>query len=618
MTRGGSAERDTLASNGGPCWLPYTSRRGIMYIDRVTLMRRAATAGLALAAIGSACRGSAPVTPLAPATAELVIDDELLRSLGPEPWLDSPGTSEQYFPIFLGASVRDLVLGRPPAPRPRLPVALRDLGLDQARRIAETLPGRRVELEVWPTQDWSGQPSWVFARWRSGAGAAWTWLTETGNWPARSQGTDAKPMLPERIDPSNSPGREDLFRDFLASSDLYDQPRFGNCVYVRRSSGAIALAWPDPRERDARAAELIRPGAFDAYCVNPPARFNDRPVAFVVTITGGAIAWPAEIDWVPAPRERPAPAQVALQVSGWPGDFVARYQEDLRIADGELEARYPLSGRTGRFRHKGSFQPDHDLERMVDYLEERYRVLSIETVRQRFTWRGIPQSNLIAIIRGTEGGPPVVMADHIDTACEEDTFARTRQRVTTHGADDNATATAALLGAAAVLRDAHPRHDIWLVHLTGEEFPSDDLGARHFLSEMMRARQDLRAAVITDFIGWHHPGKPAFQVSPTSIPGSERMAALALDAARQLAPELSAIYAARNQLRNSVFQTDLLEFELYGIPGVLFNEDMDYSDRSTGNPHDHQSTDVASTLDLPFAAAVAKVAIETTLRLAND
>jgi hypothetical protein len=590
-----------------------------MCLDSLTLVRRIATAGLALvAAIGLACRSSAP---LATATAELVTatDDALLRGLGPEPWLDPPGTSEQYAPIFLGASVRDLVLGRPPAPRPRLPVALRELGVDQARRIAETLPGHRVELEVWPTQDWSGQPSWVFARWRSSAGAPWIWLTETRNGgPARNQATGARPLLPERIDPSQRPGRDDLFRDFLASSDLYEQPRFGNCVYVRRSSGAIALAWPDPRERDARAAELTRPGGFDAYCVNQPARFNDRPVAFLVAVAGGAIAWPAEIDWVPAPSEHPAPAPVALQVPGWPDDFAVRYQEDLQIADGELEARYPLSGRTGWFRHKGAFQPDHDLERMVDYLEERYRVLSIQTVRQRFTWRGIAQSNLIAILPGTEGGPPVVMADHIDTACEEDTFARTRQRVTSHGADDNATATAALLGAAAVLRDAHPRHDIWLVHLTGEEFPADDLGARHFLSEAMRARQDIRAVVITDFIGWHHPGKPAFQINPTSIAGSERMAALALDAARQLAPELAVIYAARNQLRNSVFQTDLQEFEFYGIPGILFNEDMDYSDPSSGNPHNHQSTDVASTLDPPFAAAVARVAIETTLRLAND
>lgn len=587
--------------------------------SRLSLVRRAGPVCLTLAVATWVACSSAPITRRVPATAGLVLEDDLLHGLRPEPWLDPPGTSEQYFPIFIGASVRDLVLGRPPAPRPRLPLALRKQGLVQAHRIAETLPERDVELEIWPTQDWNGQPNWVFARWRRRGDATWTWLTQARNWRLSwSQVMGVKPLLPELVDPSKPPGREDLFSDFLESSDLYHQPRFGNCVYVRRSSGAITLAWPDPRDREARAAELTRPGAFDAYCVNQPARFNDRPAAFVVAVDAGAITWPVELDWVPAPSERPPSVQVALQVPRWPSELALRYQEDLQIADGELEARYPWSGGTARFRNKGAFQPDHDLERMIDYLEERYRVLSIETVRQRFTWRGLPQGNLIAIIKGTERGPPVVMADHIDAACEEDTFDKTRRRVTTHGADDNATATATLLAAATVLRDAHPRHDIWLVHLTGEEFPSDDLGARHFLSEMMRTRQDIRAVVITDFIGWHHPGKPSFQISPTSVPGSERMAALALDAARQLAPELSAVYAARHRSRNSVFQTDLQVFELDGIPGILFNEDMDYADPESGNPNNHQSTDILANIDLPFAVAVAKVAIATTLQLAND
>ena len=582
------------------------------------LVRWAGPASLSLAAVAWVACSAAPATRRVPAVAALVFDDDLLHDLHPKPWLDSPSTSEQYFPIFVGASVRDLVLGRPTAPRPRLPLALRALGLAQARRIAETLPERDLELEVWPTQDWNGQPNWVFARWRRRGAATWTWLAQTRNWrPSWSQATGEKPVLPERVDPSQTPGREDLFSDFLASSDLYHQPRFGNCVYVRTSNGSITLAWPDPRDRESRAGELTRPGAFDAYCLNQPARFNDRPVALVAAVDAGTLTWPSEIDWVPAPSERPPAAETALQVSRWPPELAVRYEEDLRIADGEIEARAPMSGGTARFRNKGAFQPDHDLERMVDYLEERYRALSIETVRQRFTWRGIPQSNLIAIIQGTERGPPVVMADHIDAACEEDTFDQTRRRVTTHGADDNATATAALLAAATVLRDAHPRHDIWLVHLTGEEFPSDDLGARHFLSELMRARQDLRAVVIADFVGWHHPGTPRFQVSPTSVPGSERMAALALDAARKLAPELSAIYVARNRSRNSVFQTDLQEFEFYGIPGILFNEDMDYADPTSENPQNHQSTDVVAHVDLPFAVTVAKVAIETTLRLAN-
>lgn len=591
-----------------------------MWIHRLTLVRRTGPAALILAlAAWIGCGSATPAARPAPAAAGLVFDGELLRGLRAAPWRDSPGVSEQYFPIFVGASARDLALGRPPAARPRLPVALRELGLAQLRRIAETLPERRVELLAWPTQDWNGQPNWVFARWRRSGDAAWTWLSQTANWrPSWSQARGEQPLLPERIDPSRSPGREALFSDFLASNDLYFLPRFGNCVYVRRSSGAIALAWPDPRDREARTAELTRPGAFDAYCFNQPARFNERPVAFLVTVDAGAIAWPAEIDWIPAPAERPPPAQVALQVPAWPGDFAARYLTDVKIADGEAEARYPLSGRTARFRNKGSFQPDHDLERMVDYLEERYRVLSIETVRQRFTWRGIPQSNLIAIVKGTEPGPPVVMADHIDAAVAEDTFAKTGRRVTTHGADDNATATAALLGAAAVLRDARPKRDIWLVHLTGEEYPADCLGARHFLSELLRAGRDLHAVVIADFIGWHHPGKPVFQLSPTSVPGSERLAALALDAARSLTPELSARYAARDRSRSSVFQTDLLEFELHGIPGILFNEDMDYADPATHNPNYHQSTDVVANLDVPFAAAVAKVVIETTLRIAND
>src|SRR5262249_25054073 len=162
---------------------------------------------------------------------------------------------------------------------------------------------------------------------------------------------------------------------FLDSSDLDHQPRFAGCVYARRPGGAVALAWPDVRELAARLPELTRPGAFDAYCVSPPARFNERPVAFVAGFAAGALAWPAEIGWDPAPRDQPPEVHRALQIPSWPDDLAARYEEDLRIADGEQEARFPQSGATARFRNKGAFQPDHDLERMVDYLEERYHAL---------------------------------------------------------------------------------------------------------------------------------------------------------------------------------------------------------------------------------------------------
>jgi hypothetical protein len=545
--------------------------------------------------------------------------DGLLGRLAPAPWLDTPDTSQQYFPIFIGASPRELVLGRPPARRPRLQAALRPLGQTQAPRILQTLGAPSAELEAWPSEDWNGQPNWVYARWRESPGRPWRWLSASANWRAEwTQRRGEKPLLPEERDPGSPADKLELFGDFLDYSQVNQMPLFGNCVYTERAGGAVALAWPHPREKDARAAELSKPGRYAAHCLNPPARFNAEPVAFALRVGPGGVEWPAEIEWLPAPAPRPAPVDVPLRVRAWPKEHARRFEEDLRVVDGEEFAIYPLSARRARFLRKGSFQRDNDLEKLADYLEERYRVLGIGTRRQRFDWRGIPQSNLIAVIPGREEGPPVILADHIDAACAHDVFERTRERVTVAGADDNATATATLLRAAAVLKGLRLRRPVWLVHLTGEEMPSDGIGAWRLINEELAGGRDVRAVVIADFIGWHRPGKRAFQVSPTAAPGSERMAALALDAARKLAPGLTALYAPRDKERNAVFNTDLQEFEYVGIPGVLFNEDMDYSEPGNRSPHNHRSSDVAANADIPFAADVARVAIETAARIADD
>jgi Zn-dependent M28 family amino/carboxypeptidase len=296
------------------------------------------------------------------------------------------------------------------------------------------------------------------------------------------------------------------------------------------------------------------------------------------------------------------------------------YERDIKISDGEAQAKLPSGKLIKPFIKKGAFQVGNDLERMVDYLEIRYAELGIATQRQRFIWREIPQSNLVAVIPGKDkNAPPVVLADHIDSAVAEDIYEKSGQRVTTPGANDNSTATAMLLQAAKILRGAQPKRSIWLVHLTGEEFPAVDLGARHFLSEIMRRKQDIYGVVITDFIGSHQPNLRRFQISPTAVAGSEHFAALALDAAATMFPgDVEASYQPRDKSRNSVFQTDLLEFEFRGFPGILFNEDMDYSHPETNNPNYHQSTDVVANIDLDFSAKVSKIAIETVLRMANE
>ena len=60
----------------------------------------------------------------------------------------------------------------------------------------------------------------------------------------------------------------------------------------------------------------------------------------------------------------------------------------------------------------------------------------------------------------------------------KDVFKTHGLRQASKGADDNASATATLMEAARVLSGMNLKRDVWLVHLTGEEFPADCLGAR--------------------------------------------------------------------------------------------------------------------------------------------
>lgn len=65
------------------------------------------------------------------------------------------------------------------------------------------------------------------------------------------------------------------------------------------------------------------------------------------------------------------------------------------------------------------------------------------------------------------------------------------------GADDNHSATTALLLAAEQLlplsRAGKLARDVWLVHLTGEEFPADCLGARALAQALVEHRLELTA-----------------------------------------------------------------------------------------------------------------------------
>jgi hypothetical protein len=261
------------------------------------------------------------------------------------------------------------------------------------------------------------------------------------------------------------------------------------------------------------------------------------------------------------------------------------------------------------------------------------------------------------------------MADHYDTAYMEDVYESDRGgdglRAAAAGADDNHSATTALLLAAEALlplsRDGKLARDVWLVHLTGEEFPSDCLGARALAKALVErqlrfaaesgaivdvSRVRVTGAYVLDMIAHNNErDRDVFQIAPGEGAASARLALEAHLANerwnRQVAlwnqaPERKGLGRAERQEhggqvpppfahlalrgevrpewdpRSSLYNTDGQIFSDVGIPVVLFMENYDIS--RTGY---HDTADTMKNIDLDYAAALTAIAIETVAAVAS-
>ena len=334
-----------------------------------------------------------------------------------------------------------------------------------------------------------------------------------------------------------------------------------------------------------------------------------------------------------------------------------------------------------------------DLERLGDELHSRYRALLDKhemtgrayVADHRFRWetdfdfswsegwvqnqsRQAHERNIVLLIPGRNRGEAVVMGDHYDTAYMEDVFEEDQGgdglRVAAAGADDNHSATTALLLAADVLlplaREGRLERDVWLVHLTGEEFPSDCMGARALARALVERRLrfvdeagaviDVSAArvvgaFILDMIGHNNPrDRDVFQIAPGEGAAAAKLAARAHAAnmrwnravsrwnsaperkglaraerrehGRELPPPFAHL-ALRGEVRpewdprSALYNTDGQIFSDVGVPVVLFMENYDIS--RTGY---HDTHDTMKNIDLDYAAALTAIAIETVAQTA--
>jgi hypothetical protein len=538
-------------------------------------------------------------------SASIALGAALLSTLVREPraWRHWPPGSEQRPPVYLGLSPLEVEKGLPPRGAV-LPARLRAEGEAAFAKLAAALPPGPVELEAWPVPDDYSRPSWQVSRWRA-PGGAWRWL-------------DSVPVYHPRVDAQ----RKQVFDDFSRQPGLYDKPVFGDCVWTTQDGARAAGGWLplDKRESFERAAV-----GEDLVCrlLGQPARVDGKPAAFVVSVDSGAVGWPSGIRWQDEARGQAAPTAASRPVAFEP-DFTTALAADVVALDGEEEARFPL-GRVLRFTRRTASDPDHQLEAVADFLTQRYRALGLTVRREPFVWRGLKQSNVMAVVKGRGPGAadkPVVLVDHYDTAFAEDVFEASGKRLSAPGADDDATGTAALLRAGAFFARNRPRRDVWLLHLTGEEFPGDDLGARKFLSRVLKGRREFTGFIVLDMLGHRNAGDGLFQVNPGRAPGSEALASALLSlSSATVEPWMTPALRLPDDSYSYLYNTDGQLFSDAGYPVVLLNEHLNrlenYGRPGHHRPGYHRTDDVAAGVDFAYAAALAKLAIAAAWTLAN-
>jgi len=280
----------------------------------------------------------------------------------------------------------------------------------------------------------------------------------------------------------------------------------------------------------------------------------------------------------------------------------------------------------------------------------------------------IYERNILMIIPGKNRKQAVVLGDHYDTAYMEDIYEKGRggsgARMAANGADDNYSASATLLQAAPILlklsKEGKLERDIWLIHLTGEEFPADCMGARNFCQTLIEKNMNLKidnrtsinlsdteivGVYIMDMIGHNRdneqdifqisPGKSAFslhlawqahlanmiwnasthnwnrQPDRSNKSRGKRISGL------QEIPETAKYLTVKGEVRtqynphSSIFNTDGQIFSDAGVPVVLFMENYDINRSGY-----HDTKDTLENIDLDYGAAFAAIAIETAARIA--
>lgn len=239
------------------------------------------------------------------------------------------------------------------------------------------------------------------------------------------------------------------------------------------------------------------------------------------------------------------------------------------------------------------------LERAADYVEASLAGHGYAVQRQPYEWRGGAFRNLIVELPGASRTEEVVVIGaHYDTVPQ------------TPGADDNASAVAALLELAGRCHDLRPARTVRFVAFTLEEPPAfftPHQGSRVYARSLRQRGEKVAAMVALEMLGYYtdEPNSQRFPLWPLrwfypttgnfiGVVGNLRSRALARQVARalQAGTDLPVEWLAGPAAIPGLALSDHASFWLHGYPAVMVTDTAFYR-----NPHYHRPSDRPETLD---------------------
>ena len=251
------------------------------------------------------------------------------------------------------------------------------------------------------------------------------------------------------------------------------------------------------------------------------------------------------------------------------------------------------------------------LDAAADYVAQEFGRCGLHVSEEPFEVDGSRFRNVVGTCPGeTMAEERILVVAHYDT------------KPGTPGADDNASAVAAMLEAARLLAASRWRRTLQFVGFTLEEYGYQ--GSRRFARQAKREGRQIVGVLDLEMVGFTSQAQrlpPGIRARTTGdfigVVGNRRSRGLVetfVESARQSVPSLpveTLIVTWNGRILPIVRLSDHAPFWDAGFPAVMITDTA-----FLRNPHYHEPSDTLETLDLPFLTQVTTATAATAARLA--